>query len=333
MSQPKVTVLIASYNGERFIRETVGSVLAQTFAGLELLVVDDGSTDGTREILRSIAGADTRMRVIEKDNEGLIATLNRGIAEARGTYIARLDHDDLSRPSRIERQTAFLDGNPDFVGVGCLIQNIDAGGRPIGQVRIRHERLVHDPAAFPPRQQWLYGPTPMVRADVLRRVGGYRRQFVAAEDRDLCWRLGEVGRLERLPEVLVEHRHHDANMSRRARRTQTYSALLSDLSAIARHFGRDDSSIVTAIEVGGDYGPPIDAYRALLAPVYPVEGYLLLFRMRQEMWTLPDEPSRFSLMRAAIRHAAAHPLDQRRLLVLRRAVLYLTRKPRIPGGS
>src|SRR5262245_55615438 len=114
---PKVSVIIASYNGERFVAETVASVLGQTWRDPELVVIDDGSTDSTRGILREIAGGDPRMRVIEKDNEGLIATLNRGIAEARGTYIARLDHDDIALPSRIERQAQFLDANPDFIGV------------------------------------------------------------------------------------------------------------------------------------------------------------------------------------------------------------------------
>jgi glycosyltransferase involved in cell wall biosynthesis len=329
---PKVSVIVASYNGQRFVAETVRSILGQTFADFELIVVDDGSTDGTRAILRDLAARDPRMRVVEKENEGLIATLNRAIAESRGAYIARIDHDDLMRPQRLERQAAFLDASPDFVGVGCLLQSMREDGTYVGTPRIRHERLRHDPSAFPPRQQWLYGPTPMIRADALRKVGGYRAQFVAAEDRDLCWRLGDIGRLERLPEVLVDHRFHATNMSRLRVRTQVYSALLSDLSAIARHFGCDDGTLIRQVDVGGDYGPVIEGYRRLLSPHYPVDSYLLFFQMRQELWDLPGFPTRQGILAAVLRHVGGRPWDPVRLFLLRRAVLYLTRKPRGLGG-
>jgi glycosyltransferase involved in cell wall biosynthesis len=331
-SQPKVSVIVACYNGERFVAHTVRSILGQSFPDFELVLVDDGSTDGTRAILRDLARADPRMRIVEKENEGLIATLNRAIAESRGTYIARIDHDDLMRPQRLERQAAFLDSNPDFVGVGCLLQSIREDGTHVGRPRIRHERLSHDPAAFPPRQQWLYGPTPMIRADALREAGGYRPQFVAAEDRDLCWRLGEIGRLERLPEVLVDHRFHATNMSRLRARTQVYSALLSDLSALARHFREDDGALLAGIDVGGDYGPVIEGYRRLLAPHYPVDSYLIFYQMRHELWDLPGFPARQGMFAAVLRHFGRRPWDPVRLFVLRRAALYLTRKPRGLGG-
>ena len=329
---PKVSVIIPSYNGERFIAETVNSVLGQTLRDLELVVVEDGSTDGTRAILRDLAKRDARLRVIEKDNEGLIRTLNRGIAEARGEYIARIDHDDVARPTRLERQAGFLDGNPDYIGVGCLIQVMRADGSHVGKTRIRREVLQHKPGAFPPKQQWLYGPTPMFRADMLRKAGGYRDKFLASEDRDLCWRIGALGKLERLPEVLVNYRYHESNMSRLRRRTQMYSALLSDLSAIAAHFGLDDSAIIDSIDVGGDYGPPLEGYRRLLAPKYPVDSYLLYYQMRSELWDLPGFPPRNGILTAVLRHAAQKPWDPVRLFLLRRSALYLTRKPRGPGG-
>ena len=329
---PKVSVLIASYNGERFIGEAVGSILGQTWTDLELVVIDDGSTDGTRPILREIASRDSRLRIVEKDNEGLIATLNRGIAEARGEYIARLDHDDVAVPSRIEKQARFLDENPDFIGVGCLMQSMTEDGAFVGKPRIRYERLRHAPGEFPPRQQWLYGPTPMIRAEVLRKAGGYRSKFVASEDRDLSWRLGDLGRLERLPEVLVNYRYHGTNMSRLKRRTQIYSALRSDLSAVARHFKLDDADVIDSIDVGGDYGPAVEGYRRLLCPHYPVDSYLLFYQMRSELWDLPGFPDRKGILREVVNHVAARPWERVRLSLLRRSALYLTRKPREPGG-
>lgn len=329
---PRISVIVASYNGERFVAETMRSILRQTLADFELLVVDDGSTDGTRAILADLAAGDSRMRVIEKPNEGLITTLNRGIAEARGDYIARIDHDDLMRPMRLERQAAFLDANPSFVAVGCLMQSMRADGSYIGTPRIRHEKLRHDPAAFPPRQQWLYGPTPMIRAAALREAGGYREKFVTAEDRDLCWRLGRLGPMARLPEVLVDYRFHATNQSRLRQRTQVYSALLADLSAIAQHFGLDDAAIVEQIDPGGDYAPAIAGYRQLVGDRYPVDSYLMLYQMRAELWDLPGFPVREGMLQAIARHAAQKPWDRARLTLLRKAALYLTRKPRGLGG-
>lgn len=330
---PKISVIVASYNGERFVEETILSVLGQSYRDLELIVLDDGSTDGTRAILRRLAHSDGRLRLIEKDNEGLIATLNRGIAEARGAYIARLDHDDIALPTRLQRQAAVLDDRPEVVAVGCLIQNVDATGRPKGKPRIRNEQLRHAPGAFPPVQQWLYGPTPMIRAEALRKVGGYRKQFLAAEDRDLCWRLGALGPMVRLPEVLVHHREHDSNMSRLRWRTQRFSALLGDLSALSAHFGLDDRSIVDSIEAGCDYSPPITAYRDLLAPHYPVDTYILLYQMRWEVWDVPGFPDRRRMPTAVVRHLAQQPLHPARWRLARRAALYLMRKPRRPRDA
>lgn len=329
---PKISVIVASYNGERFVAETMRAILLQTVADFELLVIDDGSTDGTRAILRDLAAGDNRMRVIEKPNEGLIATLNRGIAEARGGYIARIDHDDVMRLTRLERQAAFLDAHPSFVAVGCLMQSMREDGSYIGTPRIRHEKLRHDPAAFPPKQQWLYGPTPMIRAETLRRAGGYREKFVTAEDRDLCWRLGRLGPMERLPEVLVDYRFHATNQSRLRQRTQVYSALLSDLSAIAQHFGIDDTAVVESIDPGGDYAPAIEGYRQIIGDRYPFDSYLMLYQMRSELWDLPGFLSRDGILAAVARHAAKKPWDPVRLLLLRKAALYLTRKPRGLGG-
>jgi len=317
---PRISVVIPSYCGERFVAETVRSVLDQTFRDFELLVVDDGSTDGTRDILADLAATDARMRVVEKDNEGLIATLNRGIAEARGELIARLDHDDMALPRRLEKQLAFLDANPDYVGCGCLIENIDEAGRSLGKPGTRDRKLVHEPLAFPPKLMWLYGPTPMIRADVLRKVGGYRDAFVAAEDRDLCWRLGAVGRMHMVPEVLVQHRLHAGNMSVKRRRTQIYSAFLADLSAIAVALGEDDAAILAGIVPGGDYEPVLSRYRALINERYPIDTYWLLFLTRYGAWEAGGFSSPAELDAAILRHYRERPFDLRRAKLLQRSL-------------
>jgi glycosyltransferase involved in cell wall biosynthesis len=323
---------MASYNGERFVEEAVRSVLEQTWRDLELVVVDDGSGEPTRAILRRLAAGDTRMRLEESAYRGQIGTLNHAISLCRGRYIARLDHDDIALPERIERQVGYLDAHPAAIACGTNIQEIDADGRPGRPPNTDEHVLEHRPDLVPPRLMWMPGPTPMIRADALRRVGGYRPQFRAAEDRDLCWRLGALGPCARFGEVLVLHRVHGANMSLLQRRTQLFSHVLADLSAISAHAGRNDAAILARIEPGGDYLPHIAAYKTLLADVYPVETFWLHFLVRYGAWPLAGYPHRSAIARAVASHVAQRPYDAGRLALARRALKYLRRDPEVTAG-
>src|SRR6266699_2146681 len=129
---PKISVIVSTFNGERYLEQTLAGLLSQTFADLELIVSNDGSTDQTAEILRSFN--DRRLIVVASDeNRGIAESQNRAISLARGLYIALQDHDDLSTPDRLERQLAFLEEHPDvdLVGSGCIV--FDGGGKPTGQ--------------------------------------------------------------------------------------------------------------------------------------------------------------------------------------------------------
>lgn len=329
MTAPTVSVFMASYNGERFVEEAVRSVLGQTWRDLELVVVDDGSNEPTRAILRRLAAGDARMRLEESAHRGQIGTLNHAISLCRGRYIARLDHDDVALPQRIERQMRYLDAHPATVACGTNIQEIDADGRPGRRPNTDEHVLEHRPDLVPPRLMWMPGPTPMIRAEALRRVGGYRPQFRAAEDRDLCWRLGALGPCARFGEVLVLHRVHGANMSLLQRRTQLFSHVLADLSAISGHAGRDDASILARIEPGGDYLPHIAAYKTLLADVYPVETFWLHFLVRYGAWPLAGYARTSDIARAVAGHVAQRPYDTDRLALARRALKYLRRDPEV----
>ena len=128
MSAPRVSVLLPVRDGARFLREALDSVLAQTLADFELLVVDDGSTDETPEILASVG--DERLRVLRQEPAGLVAALERGIGEARAPYLARMDADDVSLPCRLERQVAFLDEQSQVALVVPGVESIDEAGRP-----------------------------------------------------------------------------------------------------------------------------------------------------------------------------------------------------------
>jgi len=210
---PAVSVLMPVYNAQRYLAAAVESVLGQTFRDFELIVVNDGSTDSSGEILARFAGADARMRIISRPNAGLVASLNEALAIARGTFIARMDADDWCLPTRFERQMAYMTAHPDCVLLGTHVMTMDQDGALIGQmpdITFGHDQI--DAALL--RRGWpMVHPTVMMRADALRRAGAYRGETWPYEDHDLFLRLAELGQVENLPDVLLNYRKHAASIS------------------------------------------------------------------------------------------------------------------------
>jgi glycosyltransferase involved in cell wall biosynthesis len=134
MSTPQVTVVLPVYNAEAHLAAAVESVLSQTFADFEVLAINDGSTDGSGAILTRYAAANPRLRVIDQPNRGLIEVLNRGVREARGRWVARMDADDVCLPRRLERQVAHLAAHPDVALLGGWVATIDEAGRLLADV-------------------------------------------------------------------------------------------------------------------------------------------------------------------------------------------------------
>src|SRR5260370_34687140 len=122
---PPVSVVMSVYNGARFLDQAINSIRAQTYRDFEFIIVDDGSTDETPALLSGHAMADSRIRILSQENRGLIESLNRGFAAATGTYIARMDADDVAKPYRLEKQLDFLTANPGIALGGVAIEIID----------------------------------------------------------------------------------------------------------------------------------------------------------------------------------------------------------------
>lgn len=211
---PLVSVVMPAYNARRYVAEAVDSVLAQTLTDFEFVIVDDGSTDNTAQILRAYADRDHRIRVINQPNSGIGAALNHGIESARARYIARMDSDDICLPQRLARQVEYLDRTPQCVLVGTRVLLIDQDGLPLYEmesVQTTHERI--DELLL--EAKWsIVHPSIMMRTDVVRKLGGYNNALVPVEDHDLFLRLAEVGRLSNLPEVLLKYRKHSMNSVR-----------------------------------------------------------------------------------------------------------------------
>jgi glycosyltransferase involved in cell wall biosynthesis len=192
------------YNAVRFVAQATQSVLAQTFADFEFVILDDGSTDGSKAILDHFARRDPRVRFVSRQHKGLVATLNEGLALATAPLVARMDADDLCDAKRVELQVAALNVNPALVAVGCWAAVIDEDGSRLGDFMtpLTHEQI----ETYHLRgDSAIHHPSVMFRAEAVRELGGYR-DFVTCQDFDLWLRLGEVGRLANLPERLITKR-------------------------------------------------------------------------------------------------------------------------------
>ncbi len=202
---PKVTVFIPVYNREHYVGAAIRSTLAQTFQDFELLVIDDGSTDRTREVVSGFA--DPRIRLVCNDrNLGIPATRNRGLALARGEYIALLDSDDTSHPERLARQVAFLDRRPDFAEIGAWGQAMNAEGRPLPALQYRPVDADDVKVEFLFRCA-IKNRSVMGRTALLRSYG-YREDYARCQDYDMHVRIARDWKIGNLPQILVRGRVH-----------------------------------------------------------------------------------------------------------------------------
>jgi glycosyltransferase involved in cell wall biosynthesis len=237
---PAISVLLSCYNSARWLDEAINSVLSQTFEDFEFIIVDDGSTDSSPEIIKRYAEQDARIVVIEKCNTGLADSLNVGIQKARGGWIARLDADDICEPERLGKQLASARSNPDlvFIGSGLLVINESGNALKTFRYPASHKSLVrslHTARKFPPHSSAFY------RTDVVRSIGGYRTRIRRSQDWDLWLRLAEVGQLTAMDEPLVRIRKHSDQISHdESGRRQKIDSTVAIVSYLLRRYGFPD---------------------------------------------------------------------------------------------
>lgn len=212
MPTPRISVLMSVFNGERYLRPAMDSLLAQTLGDFELIVVDDGSTDSSPLILDQYAASDSRVRVIHQQNQGLTRSLNHALALATGEYVARMDADDICFPERFARQTEFLDNHPDVLCLGTAYEAIDAESKPLGRRQMATEPAQIDRAHLAANTS-LAHPTILVRRQAMDAIGGYDESYKTTQDLDLFLRLAEHGTITNLDEPLLYYRWHDENVS------------------------------------------------------------------------------------------------------------------------
>lgn len=204
---PLLSVLMPVYNVEHYVAEAIESILLQTFDDFEFIIIDDGSTDGSKTVISEYANKDQRIRFFSRQNKGIVKTRNELLQIAKGKYFAIMDGDDICYPNRLEDQFNFLVNNEAYLIVGCRDLLIDPEGNPI---RLINDRLEHDEIdqANLKKGEFLTLNAYMSITKVVKDAGAYRENIAYAEDRDLFLRLAELGKVKVLPNALYKYRQH-----------------------------------------------------------------------------------------------------------------------------
>ncbi len=209
---PTLAVLMPVHNAEPYVAQAVESIREQSFEDFQLVLLDDGSTDGSLAELRRQARQDSRITLISRANTGIVDALNEMLAHSRSPLLARMDADDIALPDRFKVQVEFMEQNPDVVCIGGGIELIDSRDRHLltpppvrGDAQVQAEALCgRTPISH---------PAAMMRADAVRAVGGYHQDSFPAEDLDLFLRLGEIGKLDNVPDLVLRYRVHSGSIS------------------------------------------------------------------------------------------------------------------------
>ena len=204
-----VSVVIPAYNYGRFIKEAIDSVLKQSWPAIEVVVVDDGSTDETRSVVESFDG---RVRYLKQENAGVCVARNRGVSESNGDLIAFLDADDMWEPAKLEKQLAKFDADPEVGLVHCGLREFDSETSETVSTRLEgQEGFVADELLLWERPAVnVSGSSVMVRREVFDAVGGFDEQLKVGEDWDFCYRIARKYKIGFVREPLVNYRVHSA---------------------------------------------------------------------------------------------------------------------------
>ncbi len=235
VANPKISVLMSVYNGEKYLSLAIESILNQSFSDFEFIIINDGSKDRSLEIIKSYP--DRRIRLIDQPNAGLAASLNKGIGLSKGEYIARMDADDIARSTRLGMQVRFLDANPACAMVGSAVQVIDKEGK-------NKWIMAHTRTSLETRWSILFD-TPfvhssvMLRRAVLEKTGLYSQQaeFSLVEDYEMWSRLAKKYEVTNLSEILLDYRDNPQGVSHSKRKAQEMQSLAVSAANLSHLIG------------------------------------------------------------------------------------------------
>lgn len=218
---PQISVVMSVYNGEKYLKEAIESILSQSYKDFEFIIINDGSTDNSLNIINEYKQKDPRIKVISRENKGLIESLNEGVKMAEGEYIARMDADDVSLSNRLEKQLKYAQEG-GFVVCGTWAEGMVY---PPNFDQIKRFTLLHNPFIH---------PTVMFRKDVFKKVGGYRKFFKHIEDYELWTRIVFKYKTGNIPEVLLKYRVHEEQITKKNNVRMRLTGILVRMLALWR---------------------------------------------------------------------------------------------------
>lgn len=262
-----ISVVMPAYNASKFIAPAIDSILNQTFPEFELIVVDDGSTDNTLEIVKTYLEKDNRVRLIQSNHGGLSRACNLGISESRSSWIARMDADDIALPQRFDKQLNAATANPKVVAWGTYVHHMNSKGdvlsiNPLGPTT---EEEFYD-LRTRGHVAHLHHPTVLLKKEIVLKAGGYNPQLEPAEDLDLFDRMANYGPIIAIPDPLVLYRVHSQSVSMQ----KFFSQKLLHRYIVARHRAR----------LAGNREPSVDEF------IEEYKRHPLFSRLKRHLRTL-----------------------------------------------
>ena len=252
-STPQVSILMPVYNAKNYLKESIESILNQTFSNFEFIIIDDASNDGSLVIIDFYKQRDSRIKVFSNPcNLGIIDNLNKGIQNISTDYIARMDADDIAFPDRIEQQIKFLEENPNISVLGTNMIQIDHNSKIIKPIILSSESLLIKWNLF----FWnpIAHPTVMIRSSLIEDIGGYNKNFLHIEDYELWLRASEKYDFYNLNKVLLYYRVHSTNISVSFENEQIESFKSLSKNYISKLIDEEvDSSVVNMIQFRASY--------------------------------------------------------------------------------
>ena len=260
---PLVSVVLPVYNGELYLRAAVESLLGQTLRNIEIIIVDDGSTDQTPEIINELL-TDPRVRTVHQSNMGMAQARNRGIALARAEYIVAHDADDISLPDRLKKQYTFLEQSPDCGLIGTYMELIDETGQVLKSPEVSTDShklqvVMVEPMSLLERNYFVHGSV-IMRKSACEAVGKYRNVFLLADDYDLWLRIAEKYPTGNLADVLYQYRDHRESISKKKEHLlHAYAEIARELALERQQSGSDLLMREGSIGFWREYGEQLQA--------------------------------------------------------------------------
>ncbi len=294
LKAPLLSVLMPVYNAEIYLVAAVESILNQSYDNFEFIIINDGSTDKSLEILQNYSKKDKRIKLISRENKGLVHTLNEGLGLIHTPFVARMDADDIALPTRFEKQMQYLSNNNDCLLLGTRVIIIDTDGDEICEMGDYFFHQEIDQGLLEKKGQLIYHPSVIIRKSILDQLGGYRNKYPHVEDLDLFLRISELGKIENLREPLLKYREHTSKIGHLhrneqiiqindliketyARRKLTYTEASIDSSAVHNEIESWKIWAWWALKAGNIKSAKKYALKLLLASPFSLKSWRLLY--------------------------------------------------------